>query len=239
MISNICSFKCFPKMSTDTRQAFFMVSSSGSSFGAMMYAIDAPMSTFSNFSEDNELFQPSAKSPVYSSFGKTPTTLPFRDDFIIFTNFSKFALSLSFCLIQTRACTHFWFISLYYTAWNMKRPQLTRSRTRYFISGSFASFSLGPSACFKNSIFFLLAKKYAVSGVKRQMVSLNWYPNSQTYTNECKKYNAIKCLKRNIKWRYNIVDWNNQKEHLHGVILICCTLSHHQLQVEPWYSQPL
>lgn len=80
--------------------------------------------------------------------------------------------------------------------------QLTRSRTRYFISGSFASFSLGPSACFKNSIFFLLAKKYAVSGVNRQMVSLNWYPNSQTYTNECEKYNAIKCLKRNIKWRY-------------------------------------
>lgn len=60
---------------------------------------------------------------------------------------------------------------------------LTRSRTSNLTSGSFPSFSLESrfSACFRNSIFFLLDRKYTVSRVNTQIVSFSSYPNSQFY----------------------------------------------------------
>lgn len=97
MISMMFSFKYFPKMSTEIKHAFLMGNSSDSSFGAMMYAIDAPISTVSKLASLSAFFHNSQNSPGKLSFAKTPTVLPPFDALIISINLLKLALSLSFC----------------------------------------------------------------------------------------------------------------------------------------------
>lgn len=126
-----------------------------------------------------------------------------------------------------------------YYVWNQAKSyqnSLTRSRTSNLTSGSFSWFSLESrfSACFRNSIFFLLDRKYTVSRVNTQTVSFNSYPNNQFYM--WPMFEREIKIQRNYNTDRKITNFTIETSFILIVLDFCSKIQHKTYVKRYWFT---